>query len=104
MESQSTPPISNKVFRKETIFLDGARYYKCTFIGCKMVYRGTDGFSLPNCTISGCTWHLDEPASNALVLLATLYAMGPDGRRIVEETFDDIRSGGALSKGYNIHV
>jgi len=64
----------------------------CTFIGCTLIYTGTDTLGLEGCTMNNCRWSFEGPAGNTLEFMRAIYHhLGTAGRQIVETTFENIR-------------
>ena len=83
------------VLRDVTEVLDGNVYNQCVFTNCKMVYRGGQIPLLRQCTFNDCSLHFEDAARRTLDLLKGMYqGFGPMGRKIVEDTFENIRRGG----------
>ncbi|CAH5421330.1 Uncharacterised protein [Klebsiella oxytoca] len=85
--------LRNQTFENELIVLDLHSYTNCKFVKCKMVYSGFSDVMLVENDFYNCEWHFTGPASNTLNFLRLFYnKMGEPGKKIVEDTFDNIRS------------
>ena len=83
----------NHTFEGQNVLLDGNEFIDCTFKNCKIEYRGFAGFNLESNSVTNCSWIMGNPAANAINYLAALYAQGGDARKLVEGTFENIRTG-----------
>jgi hypothetical protein len=83
----------NQTYTRQTIHLDGCSFYNCVFDRCRMIYAGLMSNTLNTCKLIDCTWSFEGPALNTVQYLSALYADGGDSAKLVEATFNDIRSG-----------
>lgn len=84
-------------FEARKITLDGNTFTGCTFRNCEIIFRGTDG---PPLTLVAChfkeavQWVFDGAASRTLNFLTSMYRNGgEDGRRMVDDLFENVRRG-----------
>lgn len=63
--------IKNKIFRSETVRLDGKLFLDCSFEDCVLTFGG-DRCEWENTTFSGCRVVLDGPANNTVQVLQGL--------------------------------
>lgn len=56
-------------YEDQSVFLDGAAYEDCVFIRCRMTYSGTGPVGLSGCRFSGCSFHFEGAAGNAVAFL-----------------------------------
>ncbi len=86
-------------YEKETysnviVELDDNEYVGCHFEDCELVYTGLTPPVLYGCSFIRVAWTFAGAAENTLRFMAELYAnSGPEGRQLIEETFDSVRSG-----------
>ena len=84
----------NRVFDEEIVVLDGNRYEKCTFTRCKIKFLGHAPVYMHTCKFDeGCEHILDGPAGLTVNFLAAVYSAGEWGKILVEQTFENIKSG-----------
>jgi len=83
-------------FDNVSVNIDGNEYNNCEFVNCTMVYAGIELPNLVNDNFQDVSWKLTGPAENTLRFLYAVYnGMGEGGRKIVEETFENIKTPGA---------
>lgn len=85
--------IANQTFENTDVTLDGVTYEKCTFQGCRLMYHGSSGPDLRECTFTDCAWGVFGAAQNTLNFLMGLYRLAPVGTGIVEAIIQQIRTG-----------
>ena len=85
---------TGQVLTDQRIDLDDNTFENCTFNACQIYYSGGEMSRVAGCRFDwDCTFHLDGPAARTLAYLRAMYhEMGPDGTRLVEETFEDLRT------------
>lgn len=94
------PTFKNCRFINERVPLDGNVYQDCEFQGCKLVYSGSELPVLEGCTFDECIWGFAEAAGRtAAFIRAVAQAMGPEGRRFIENTFLDQSESGSKPSG-----
>lgn len=71
------------------INLDGAHIKDTNLHRCHLVYGATDGFTLENVDMDGCTFELTNRAADVVHFLKALYGNG--AATMIEELFDQIR-------------
>lgn len=81
----------NKLFRNQTITLDGNEYDRCRFETCVLQYQGLRPVVLNDNLMNDCQWSFKGPAANAVQFLSALHRSGNDGALLVEQTFNMIR-------------
>jgi len=92
--------IKGKVFKNETIILDGKTFVGCTFHSCELVYQGSLVVGLVECSFHDVKWSFADAAARTINFLAELYhGAGEGGRQLVEQTFDKIRRDEYLRQG-----
>ena len=85
---------SNNIYRDATIRLDGNNFEGCTFDRCHLVFSGTGEIGISGCKFNACKWTFEGAAATTLKFLSSLYTgFGPDGEKLVEDTFNNIRAG-----------
>ena len=81
-------------YTRVVVSLDGQHFEKCTFDHCTLQFSGTANVGLVDCTFTNCNWSFVGPAVTTLDFLSALYnGLGPSGKQLVEDTFENIRSG-----------
>lgn len=84
----------NKSFFNETVLLDDNEFHGCTFTNCEMVYRAEKPMVMNECFFKSPSWRLDGPAATTLKFMMALYQhAGPEGKQLIEATFENIRRG-----------
>lgn len=84
-------PNIGKTYTREVVSLDGQHFEKCTFDHCTLQFGGTAPVGLANNTFTNCDWSFVGPAATTLDFLSALYHGG--GKKLIEDTFENIRSG-----------
>ena len=59
-------------FEDKTVILDGEEFEDCTFVECKLIYRGGEPPRLSNNKFHGCTWELEDAALKNRMITAKL--------------------------------
>jgi len=81
------PTHDSEDFEGRTLELDGNEYFNCTFIRCRLVYRGGRPPTLQTCRFDRCSWEFEDAAGRTLEFLRGLYhGMHAAGRELVEKT------------------
>ncbi len=82
-----------ETFVDQRVVLDEDEFLECTFTNCDVVYQGRQRAYLVGCAFHGrCTFRLEGAALRTPEFLKGVYhGLGPAGRRLVEETFDEVR-------------
>ena len=84
--------IKNK-YRKSMVTLDNNEFIECSFDECTLQYAGTGPVALIGCTFVNVQWVFVGAAQQTLQFLQGLYhGMGEGGRKLVERTFDNIKT------------
>ena len=91
----------NIEFTNESVSLDGNVYKGCTFTDCELLIGASAPFSLADNHVTDCHWTFTGAAALTLTILASLYRIGPEFQKLVEETFENIR--GRSNKGITVH-
>lgn len=86
------PLIEDSTFTKMTLAIDAARYVRCTFRDCTIVYAGGE-LSLKECTFERVEFSLVGAAANTLNFLKGFGAEGSSFRPVVEALFQEILGG-----------
>lgn len=82
----------DKTFTNQDLVVSGHTFSGCTFDGCRLIYTGVGDCELIASTMRKCRWAFDGPAASTMQFLAQLYhECGPEGRRLVDETFAEVR-------------
>jgi hypothetical protein len=64
-----------------------------------MIYRGYGPIGLEGCSFNEVQWTFSDFASNTISFMAGLYSgAGEGGRKLIEQTFENIKSGLPLRK------
>ncbi|MCP5532649.1 MAG: hypothetical protein H7A49_09515 [Akkermansiaceae bacterium] len=91
--------ISNTTFANEEVILDFHQYEGCTFNQCRFVVLGYGAFAFNQCQVNACEFTFAGPAASTIKTMASIYAVGDQGKALIEGTFDQIRSGSAGNQG-----
>lgn len=84
----------DETFVQERVELDGNEFRSCRFESCRLVYGGDPGVRVEDCAFDETRLELVEEAGNTISFLQNVFhGFGPDGRRVVEHFFDQIREG-----------
>lgn len=83
--------ISNR-YEETKVKLDGNDFTKCIFMNCVLEYSGLKPVSFIDCEFIGNSWVFVGPAQNTLRFLTGLYHGMGDKGKLVEETFESIRT------------
>ena len=76
-------------FEDKTVILDGEEFEDCTFVECKLIYRGGEPPRLSNNKFHGCTWELEDAALRTISFLVVLNIS--EGRAFVDGIINTIR-------------
>jgi len=77
-----------------TVTLDNNNFNKCKFRNCIIQYGGAGPVGLSNCEFSNVKWVFHGAANNTLNFMQAMYTgMGEGGKQIIEQTFENIKSG-----------
>ncbi|MDD1748643.1 MAG: hypothetical protein LUO89_02095 [Methanothrix sp.] len=94
--------IEGKDFFRETIHLDFSDLVNCTFTDCTLIYHGFGPVGMVGCSFNNVKWSFFDAATNTITFLAGLYVgAGPGGKNLIENVFEDIRSGKPIRKPSN---
>lgn len=81
-------------FVQEEVELGGNKFLDCTFEDCRLLYDGSPGVRIEDCSFEETRLELTDEAGNTLSFLQNLYhGFGEDGQLVVENFFDQIRQG-----------
>lgn len=84
--------IKNK-YERTTVRLDNNEFVECSFDECTLLYAGEGPVSMVDCNFLNAQWVFVDAAQQTLQFLHGLYhGMGDGGRKLVESTFDEIRT------------
>ena len=83
--------VRGQEFSGERVILDGKHFENCSFDTCQLVYRGGTPPNFVRCDFAAPRFVFQEAAQNTVQLMSAIYN-GID-ERIIEKTFDEIRSG-----------
>jgi hypothetical protein len=84
-------------FRNEKVELDGNEFYDCKFENCHLIYRGAAAMKLTNPLLLGSSFVFEDGARLTIDFIKVLYQNG--FMPIIEELFDNIRTGNIPSAG-----
>lgn len=94
-----------------SLFLDGTRFVRCTFVNCQLIYEGRDDVDFHDCIFENCSWTLDAAAERTINFLSVLQRRGgTTGSRLVDEIFESLRTDsifrdeGTISSAESIEV
>ena len=83
-----------KTFLGETISLDYNDFVKCEFRDCNLIYHGFGTVGIVDCSFYLVRWTFSDAASHTIDFLTALYSgSGEGGKKLIESTFANIRSG-----------
>lgn len=83
-----------ETFVQERIELGENEFRDCRFESCRLVYDGSAGVRIQNCSFEDTRLELVDEAGNTLSFLQNMFhGFGEDGREVVENFFDQIREG-----------
>ncbi len=92
----------DETFVNQPVHLAEDHYVGCTFNACRLVYDGSAGVRIQDCNFEETRLELTEEAGNTLSFLQNIYhGFGEDGKRVVENLFDQIREGRIGTVGYD---
>jgi hypothetical protein len=80
---------TNKVFKDQSVDLDGNEFDRCTFQGCEVKYYGGELPILNGCHFDNAPFVFEKGAGNTLAMLRGLYHGGLSQN--VESLFEDLR-------------
>jgi len=89
--------LDGKTFTDISIIIDGNSYTNCRFERCEIIFCGAAAVGMKGCTFVDCKWAFDGPSLRTVQFMAALYAIGGDGKQLIEATFNDIRQGKPIS-------
>ena len=83
-----------ETFTNVIVELDDHEFIGCHFEDCELVYTGGLPPVLYGCSFIRPRWTFAGAAENTVRFMADLYGTcGEQGRRLIEETFENIRRG-----------
>lgn len=78
----------------QRILVDGKHYEGCTFKDCIIEIGASKTFGLVDNTYDHCRFGFVGPAALTVEFMTKMYHdFGSEGKRLLEETFDNIRKG-----------
>ncbi len=78
-------------FNKQRVDLDGNSYTACRFIECELVFAASGPVALAENQFLRCRWVFEGAAADTVTFMRGLYhGAGEGGRRLIEETIEDI--------------
>jgi hypothetical protein len=82
-------------FDGQEVLLDGSIFTGCTFRNCRLVFKAMAPVGMSACHFKeNVQWAFDGPAALAVEFMAAMYhGCGEGGRKLIEETFNEIRRG-----------
>lgn len=85
----------DKDFSGKDVVLDDGIFTGCTFRNCRLIYRANGPVTLgANHFKENVKWVLDGAAADTVNFMTALYhGAGKGGRDLIENTFNNIRSG-----------
>lgn len=82
----------DELFVQERIKLGDDQFIGCEFQHCRLVYDGSAGVRIRDCSFEETRLELVDEAGNTLSFLQNLFhGFGDDGEEVVENLFDQIR-------------
>lgn len=83
----------NSSFSGGQVEIDGNHFVRCQFENTTLVFKGLSPIKMEYCEFHNVAWKFEGPAANTLSFLRAIYhGSGEFGRRLVENTFDEIRT------------
>ena len=85
-------------FLEKDILLSGNEYRHCIMTRCRIIFDASGPTIMSDCTMTDCHWSFQGAAGSTLNYLSLLYSIPGDGntKRLVEELFENIKSGAML--------
>ncbi len=84
--------VIDKHFLGQTVQLDGKEFTRCRFENSTLVFSAKSSVSMSDCSFVNVTWTFDGAAALTLAFLTAFYqGAGEDGKRLVEQIFENIR-------------
>lgn len=84
--------VRQKSFSDQRVELDNKHFVQCRFARCVLVFGATGTLSLEQNEFTDCKWELTGAAATTIQFLRALYhGAGPEGAKLVDDTFDEIR-------------
>lgn len=90
------PPMNKftgETFSDETMVLDFTHFEDCIFKQCRMIFHGQGPIGLVDCEFDNCKWRFGGSAAQTLGFMVTMYHHSPESRKIIKQTFENIRRG-----------
>jgi hypothetical protein len=85
--------IQNQTFATCIIHLDGKRFVDCTFRACIMIFKAEGEVGMEGCTFDRVQWVFEGAAGTTINFLQAMYhGMGEGGKKLVEDTFNVIKT------------
>jgi len=89
----------DKTFSNEDLDLDFNSFTNCKFVNCNMIYHGFGPIGMEGCSFTEVRWTFSDAAALTLNFMSSLYVgAGEGGRRLIEQTFENIKAGHPLKK------
>jgi hypothetical protein len=86
--------IEDKTFEDQQVRLDGNEYIKCIFKHCELQFGAMEPVTMVECSFDQCSWSFTGAAALTVKFMTALYhGAGEGGRKLIEQTFEDIRRG-----------
>jgi hypothetical protein len=86
-------------YQNVTVKLDNNEFTDCKFFNCLMEYSGLGPASIYGCQFVDVQWVFAGPAQNTLQFMHAVYhGMGDGGRKLIEQTFENIKKPGVPHK------
>ena len=63
-------------FNNQDVETDDQEFNQCTFVNCKLIYRGGNPPDLSRCQFTGCRWLLMDAAIRTIAFMRALKAGG----------------------------
>lgn len=89
----------NQEFLNEDINMDFNNFVDCNFNRCNMIYRGYGPIGMQGCSFVDVKWTFSDAAANTVNFMTSLYSgAGEGGRKLIEQTFENIKRGDLSKK------
>jgi hypothetical protein len=89
----------NEEFSNRDIHIDFNNFTNCKFIECNLIYHGYGPVGMEGCSFTNVRWTFADAAASTLNFMKSLYVgAGEGGRKLIEQTFNNIKSGQTSQK------
>lgn len=93
---------NGQTFKNVPVYLDGGTFVDCTFESCQLIFSALMPVVMERCTFTGCRPSFIGAAGNTIQMMRAIYhGWGPDGRTLIDNTFNQIRQANPAASGEN---